>query len=63
MGEAAVTITLEPEGVRTRVVIVEDAVAGPGTLMPKPVRAPMIAWRNVESLRRLAFLAEGRAAR
>jgi len=38
-------------------------VEGPGTLMPEPVRGPMIAWRNVESLRRLAFLAEGRAAR
>ena len=63
MGEAGVTITLEPDGVRTRVVIVEDALEGPGTLMPKPVRGPLIAWRNGESLRRLAFLAEGRAAR
>jgi hypothetical protein len=63
MGEAGVTITLEPDGVRTRVVIVEDALEGPGTLMPKPVRGPLITWRNVESLRRLAFLAEGRAAR
>ena len=32
MGEASVTITLEPEAVHTRVVIVEDAVEGPGTL-------------------------------
>ena len=63
MGEASVTITLEPEAVHTRVVIVEDAVEGPGVLVPGPVRGPMIAWRNVESLRRLAFLAEGRAAR
>jgi len=54
---------IEPEDVRTRVVIVEDAVEGPATLMPEPVRGPMISWRNVESLRRLAFLAEGRAAR
>ena len=63
MGEAVVSITLEPEDVRTGVAIVEDVVKGPGTLMPEPVRGPMIAWRNVESLRRLAFLAEGRAAR
>jgi uncharacterized protein YndB with AHSA1/START domain len=63
IGEAAVSITLEPEGVQTRAVIVEDVVEGPGTLVPKPARGPMIAWRNVESLRRLAFLAEGRAAR
>lgn len=61
LGEAKVSITLEPNGVRTRVVIVEDPIDGPGTLTPKPVRAPMIAWRNDESLRRLAFLAEGRA--
>ena len=63
LGEAGVTITLEPDGVQTRVVIVEDALEGPGVLMPKPLRAPVISWRNVESLRRLAFLAEGRAAR
>jgi len=63
LGEAGVTITLEPEGAGTRVTIVEDALEGPGALMPKPLRQPLIAWRNVESLRRLGFLAEGRAAR
>lgn len=61
MGEARVVLTLEPEGTGTRLVIEEDAVAGPGRLAPPPVRGLGIAWRNVETLRRLALLAEGRA--
>ena len=59
-GEAAVTITLEPVGAQTRVTIAEDAVSGPGVLVPKPVRDALITWRNVETLRRLSFLAERR---
>jgi uncharacterized protein YndB with AHSA1/START domain len=62
MGEAEVVITLTPVGAQTRVDIEEDAVSGPGTLMPKPLREPMLKLRNVETLRRLAFVAEGRAA-
>ena len=34
----------------------------PATLVPKPVRAPPLKWRNIETLRRLAFLAERRAS-
>lgn len=59
-GEADVVITLTPQDGGTLVEIAEDAVKGPGRLMPKPVRAPLIAWRNVESLRRLAHVAERR---
>jgi uncharacterized protein YndB with AHSA1/START domain len=59
-GEAAVTLTLTPRGDRTEVTIAEDAVRGPGTLVPPPVRGALIRWRNVESLRRLAYLAERR---
>ena len=59
-GEADVVITLTPQDGGTLVEIEEDAVKGPGRLMPKPVRAPLIAWRNVESLRRLAHVAERR---
>jgi hypothetical protein len=36
----------------------EDAVAGPARLVPLPVRAGLIRRRNVEALRRLAYLAE-----
>ncbi|HET7398036.1 MAG TPA: SRPBCC family protein [Intrasporangium sp.] len=61
LGEAHVFLTLEtisPEAsiVRMR----EDAVAGPGRLLPKPARQALILPRNRESLARLAYLAEGR---
>ncbi|MGA9748240.1 MAG: SRPBCC family protein [Nocardioides sp.] len=61
LGEAEVTITLSAEGSGTAVSIDEDAVAGPGRLMPEPLRAVPIKVRNVETLRRLAFVAEHRA--
>jgi hypothetical protein len=50
-------------GTTTRVTLEEHPVRGPGALVPKPLYAPLLTWRNVESLRRLAFLAEGRARR
>lgn len=59
-GEAHVRPTLDPRGNdRTELRIAEDAVAGPGALVPRPARQALIAWRNTESLRRLAYLAEG----
>jgi uncharacterized protein YndB with AHSA1/START domain len=60
LGEAAVRLTLSAQGAGTLVVMEEDAVSGPGKLVPMPARAPGIKWRNVESLRRLAFVAERR---
>jgi uncharacterized protein YndB with AHSA1/START domain len=58
-GTASVTIRLEPVGEdETRVVMEEDAVSGPALLMPKPLRDAMLSWRNEESLRRLAYVAE-----
>lgn len=63
MGEADVRIELEEDGTRTRVRIIEDVVTGPGRLMPGVLRAPLLRWRNTETLRRLAFVVEGRAAR
>jgi uncharacterized protein YndB with AHSA1/START domain len=59
-GEALVRLHLHVQGAETRVVIEEDAVSGPGTLVPKAVRGPGLKWRNVETLRRLAFIAERR---
>ena len=70
LGEADVVIELEPIGDggghggaagETVVRIHEDAATGPGRLLPGVVRSPLIKWRNSESLRRLSFLAEGRA--
>ena len=60
-GDAEVTIHLEGSGADTLVTIEEDAASGPGRLVPKPARDLGLHWRNVESLRRLAFLAERRA--
>jgi uncharacterized protein YndB with AHSA1/START domain len=62
-GEADVVMQLNAVDEGTEVVMEEDITAGPAKVVPKPVRAPMITWRNSESLRRLAFLAERRAAR
>ena len=60
-GEAEVLFRLEPRGFETEVVIEEGAASGPGRLVPGVVRAPVLKWRNTETLRRLAFVAEGRA--
>ena len=60
-GEARVAITLtEESGGTCTVRVAEDAVKGPGTLIPKVVRQALIGPRNVETLKRLAYLAEGR---
>ena len=61
-GEARVHIQIRPEGDRCMVLLAEDAVSGPGALVPPVVRQPLIAVRNRETLRRLAMLAEGKAA-
>lgn len=60
VGEVDVVIRLRASGADTEVVIEEDAVAGPGLLVPRPVRGMGLAWRNVETLRRLAYIAERR---
>ncbi len=60
-GEAGVTLHLRPSGTGTEVVIEEDAESGPATLVPKLLRDPPLRWRNVEALRRLAYLAERRS--
>ncbi|HEV2886033.1 MAG TPA: SRPBCC family protein [Jatrophihabitans sp.] len=44
------------------VTIREDAVRGPGLLVPAPVRQLALVPRNRESLRRLEYLARGRVA-
>lgn len=62
-GVAEVTIRLEPIGAETRVVMTEGVVAGPARLLPGPLRDLGLRWRNVESLRRLAYVAERRSAR
>jgi uncharacterized protein YndB with AHSA1/START domain len=61
MGEAQVSLDLRPVGAgQTEVVIEEQAVSGPGALVPKLLQDPPLAWRNVETLRRLRLLVENR---
>jgi uncharacterized protein YndB with AHSA1/START domain len=61
-GMAEVVLRLSPVGTETEVTIEEDVVAGPGGMMPKPLRDVQLAWRNKETLQRLAFIAERRVA-
>jgi uncharacterized protein YndB with AHSA1/START domain len=59
-GQAHVEISLEPDGQSTVATIVEQATAGPGALIPKPIQDAQLHVRNVETLRRLSFVVEGR---
>ena len=59
-GEAEVVIRLSANGAGTEITLDEDAVAGPGLLVPSPVRAALLKWRNTETLRRLCFIVENR---
>jgi uncharacterized protein YndB with AHSA1/START domain len=61
-GEADVALEVEPDEGGSRITIREDAVKGPGLLVPAPVRHLQLKWRNSESLERLAYLAERREA-
>lgn len=61
VGEALAVIRIEPHGADSCTVSMsEDAVAGPGKLLPQPLRQLVIVPRNRETLYRLALLAEGR---
>lgn len=60
IGEAQVVIRLRPVGDDTEVTISEEPVSGPGALVPPPVKGLSLKWRNTETLRRLAYIAEGR---
>jgi uncharacterized protein YndB with AHSA1/START domain len=60
MGEAQVILEIEPADAGTRVRVIEKPVKGPGVLVPQPLIDPMLKWRNVETLRRLAYVVEGR---
>jgi uncharacterized protein YndB with AHSA1/START domain len=61
-GKAEVVLRIDAVGGETDVTIDEDAIAGPGLLMPKPLRDAQLTWRNTESLRRLAYVVERRRA-
>ena len=59
-GEARVVIGVSARDGGSRLRISEDAVKGPGTLIPRPVRSAVLIPRNQETLHPLVMLAEGR---
>ena len=59
LGEAEVRLTLDERADGCEVAMSEEVRSGPGRLLPPPVRSVLIGPRNAESLRRLAYLAEG----
>jgi hypothetical protein len=61
LGEARVTVEVKPRGSGCVVRITEKAVKGPGSLIPSGLLDVGLHIRNVETLRRLAYIAEGRA--
>ncbi|MEG8034665.1 SRPBCC family protein [Sphingomonas sp. LR61] len=61
IGEARVELTVEPHRKGCKVTIVENAVAGPGGWVPDFLMQPLIWVRNHETLRRLGWVAVGRA--
>jgi len=63
LGEARVDIQVKPHPEGCLVRIQEEAVAGPGSLVPRPVMDVALQLRNAETLHRLAYLAEGMASR
>jgi uncharacterized protein YndB with AHSA1/START domain len=61
IGEARVTIHVKAHDEGAIVRIQEEAIAGPGTLIPAPILDVPLQLRNAETLHRLAYLAEGMA--
>ncbi|WP_345770759.1 SRPBCC family protein [Microbacterium sp. B35-30] len=62
IGEARVTLDVKTRGDDCVVRIQEEAIAGPGRFIPAQLLDIPLHWRNDETLHRLAYLAEGRAA-
>ncbi|GAA2240890.1 SRPBCC family protein [Rarobacter faecitabidus] len=62
VGIATVTIEAKASKKGCLVRIVEDVVSGPAKFIPRPLMTLALGWRNTETLRRLAFIAEGIAA-
>ena len=59
VGTARVEITVKADGDGSLVSIAEDVSGGPARFVPESVRVAGIDVRNRETLRRLAYLAEG----
>ena len=60
LGEARVVIELAADGSGTRVTMTETPISGPGKWLHNPITDGLLARRNIESLARLAAIAERR---
>jgi hypothetical protein len=58
IGEARVTVEAQKTHSGCLVSIHETPVRGPGAALPAFLTAPVLRWRNSETLRRLSYLAE-----
>ncbi len=61
IGEVHVSIDIQQQESGCLVRMTEDVVAGPARLVPTLLSDVAITYRNTETLRRLAYLAEGHA--
>lgn len=61
IGEATVRLEVRARDEGCIVRITEHPSRGPATLLPRFLIDPLLRWRNAETLRRLAYLAEGHA--
>lgn len=59
-GVARVTLTMEPDGAGTTVTMQEVPTGGPGRWLHNPFNDGVLRLRNVETLARLAAIAERR---
>lgn len=60
-GEADIEFLVEPHDQGCIVRVREQTSSGPALLIPPFIEGPLLRWRNSETLRRLSFIAEGRA--
>jgi hypothetical protein len=58
-GRVEIVTSMRPEG--CLVTMREHPIQGPANLLPDRLYDPILHWRNTETLRRLAYLAESRA--
>jgi uncharacterized protein YndB with AHSA1/START domain len=60
LGDARVELTVEPQDTGSLITMAEEPVSGPGKVLDNPLQRYALRRRNVESLARLATLAERR---
>ncbi|KGJ72189.1 polyketide cyclase [Cryobacterium roopkundense] len=61
LGEATVAVDVQQRDNGCVIRLLEVGTAGPARLVPRLITDPALRIRNVETLQRLAYLAEGRA--